>query len=83
MNKILTIFFLSTLCIQCNTKSKTSPVDKTYGLITEKAMVVSAREEASKIGVNRLDAINQNGGLSKYNNGSPGGVKPPVNNKAM
>ena len=51
MNKILTIFFLSTLCIQCNTKSKTSPVDKTYGLITEKAMVVSAREEASKVGV--------------------------------
>ena len=39
--------------------------------------------EASKIGISRLDAINQNGGLSKYNNGSPGGVKPPVNNKAM
>ena len=58
MNKILTIFFLSTLCIQCNTKSKTSPVDKTYGLITEKAMVVSAREEASKIGV---DIMKQGG----------------------
>ena len=51
MNKVLTLLVTSILCIQCNTKPKVSTPDKTYGLIAEKAMVVSAREEASKIGV--------------------------------
>ena len=51
MKKIITLLFSSMLCIQCNTKGETPQVDKTHGLIAEKAMVVSAREEASKIGV--------------------------------
>lgn len=51
MNKTISLLLISILCIQCNTKVKTLPVDKTHGLIVEKAMVVSAREEASKIGV--------------------------------
>ncbi|MDB9873906.1 gamma-glutamyltransferase [Flavobacteriaceae bacterium] len=51
MKKVITLLVTSILCIQCNTKVKTLPVDKTHGLIVEKAMVVSAREEASKIGV--------------------------------
>lgn len=51
MKKIITLLFSSILCIQCNTKGETPQVDKTHGLIAEKAMVVSAREEASKIGV--------------------------------
>lgn len=51
MKKIITLLFSSMLCIQCNTKGETPQVDKTQGLIAEKAMVVSAREEASKIGV--------------------------------
>ena len=51
MKKFITLLVTSILCIQCNTKSKTSIPDKSLGLIAEKAMVVSAREEASKIGV--------------------------------
>ena len=51
MNKTISLLLISILCIQCNTKVKTLPVDKTHRLIVEKAMVVSAREEASKIGV--------------------------------
>ena len=51
MKKALILLVTSTLCIQCNTKGETPQVDKTHGLIAEKAMVVSAREEASKIGV--------------------------------
>jgi len=51
MNKTISLLLISILCIQCNTKVKTLPVAKTHGLIVEKAMVVSAREEASKIGV--------------------------------
>ena len=44
------LFLIAILCIQCMTTHKPIP-EKQYGLITEKAMVVSAREEASKIGV--------------------------------
>ena len=51
MKKVITLLVTSILCIQCNTKSETPPVDKTHGLIVEKAMVVSARDEASKIGI--------------------------------
>jgi len=51
MNKLLTLLISSILCIQCNTKPKTSIQDKTLGVIAKNAMVVSAREEASKIGV--------------------------------
>ncbi|MDB4183140.1 hypothetical protein N9672_02170 [Flavobacteriaceae bacterium] len=51
MKKFITLLVTSILCIQCNTKSKPSIPDKSLGLIAEKAMVVSAREEASKIGV--------------------------------
>ena len=51
MNKFITLLLISTLCIHCNTKPKTLISDEISGLITEKAMVVSAREEASKIGV--------------------------------
>ena len=51
MKKALILLVTSTLCIQCNTKGETPQVDKPHGLIAEKAMVVSAREEASKIGV--------------------------------
>ena len=40
-----TFLFLSALILLCNCKK-----EKTVGLITEKAMVVSARKEASKIG---------------------------------
>ncbi len=51
MKKVITLLVTSILCIQCNTKPKTSIQDKTLGVIAENAMVVSAREEASKIGV--------------------------------
>ena len=51
MKKFIILLVTSILCIQCNTKGETPQVDKTHGLIAEKAMVVSAREEASKIGV--------------------------------
>jgi len=51
MNKVFTLLVTSILCIQCNTKPKTLIPDKTLGVIAENAMVVSAREEASKIGV--------------------------------
>jgi gamma-glutamyltranspeptidase/glutathione hydrolase len=59
MNKKITILlFISILCIQCSTKDKTPSVHKPYGVIAQKAMVVSARKEASKIGV----AIMKQGG---------------------
>ena len=51
MKKVLVLLVTSLICIQCSTKPKTSIQDKTLGVIAEKAMVVSAREEASKIGV--------------------------------
>jgi gamma-glutamyltranspeptidase/glutathione hydrolase len=58
MNKFITLLLISTLCIHCNTKPKTLISNEISGLITEKAMVVSAREEASKIGV---DIMKQGG----------------------
>jgi gamma-glutamyltranspeptidase/glutathione hydrolase len=48
MKKITLIIVLSLLFISCKTSTKK---DKIIGLIAEKAMVVSAKEEASKIGV--------------------------------
>ena len=48
MKKITLIIALSLLFISCKTSTKK---DKVIGLIAEKAMVVSAKEEASKIGV--------------------------------
>lgn len=53
MNRLFIAFLISVLCIQC----KQAPVLPT-GLVADKAMVVSAREEASKIGVD----IMKNGG---------------------
>ena len=51
MNKPLTLLLLFMLCVQCFTNPKRSITNKPSGVIAEKAMVVSAREEASKIGV--------------------------------
>jgi len=51
MNKPLTLLLLFVLCVQCFTNPKRSITNKPSGVIAEKAMVVSAREEASKIGV--------------------------------
>lgn len=48
MKKALLLLTLSLLLMNCKTSTKK---EKITGLITEKAMVVSAREEASKIGV--------------------------------
>lgn len=51
MKKIILLFTVSLLFFNC----KTTPTEeKTTGLIAEKAMVVSAREEASKIGADIL-----------------------------
>ena len=47
-NKAITIAFIAILFLQCS--SETEPT----GLVTEKAMVVSAREEASAIGIEIL-----------------------------
>jgi gamma-glutamyltranspeptidase/glutathione hydrolase len=47
-NKAITITFIAILFLQC--RSETEPT----GLVTEKAMVVSAREEASAIGIEIL-----------------------------
>ncbi|WP_392347522.1 gamma-glutamyltransferase [uncultured Polaribacter sp.] len=47
MKKIILVLTISLLFSNCKTNSKK---EKITGLITEKAMVVSAREEASKIG---------------------------------
>jgi gamma-glutamyltranspeptidase/glutathione hydrolase len=55
MKKRILVFAFSLLLINCKTATKK---EKTTGLIAEKAMVVSAREEASKIG----SAILQKGG---------------------
>ena len=48
MKKIILVFVFSLLLINCKTATKK---EKVTGLIAEKAMVVSAREEASKIGL--------------------------------
>ena len=52
MQKIILILFVALILIQCKEKPKQQV--EIVGLITEKAMVVSAREEASAIGVSIL-----------------------------
>ena len=52
MKKIIFIFIISILIVSCNQELKN--VNEVTGLITEKAMVVSARVEASKIGTEIL-----------------------------
>jgi len=47
MKKLLVLLIFTTLFIQCK-KEESKPIEQ--GLVTNKAMVVSAREEASKIG---------------------------------
>ena len=47
MKKIILFFALSLLLVNCKTVTKK---EKIIGLVTQKAMVVTAREEASKIG---------------------------------
>ena len=51
MKKIILLFTLSLLLINCKTAIKK---EKITGLVTQKAMVVTAREEASKIGAEIL-----------------------------
>jgi gamma-glutamyltranspeptidase/glutathione hydrolase len=51
MKKIILLFSLSLLLINCKTATKK---EKITGLVTQKAMVVTAREEASKIGADIL-----------------------------
>jgi gamma-glutamyltranspeptidase/glutathione hydrolase len=51
MKKLLILLIFTTLFIQCK-KEESKPIE--LGLVTDKAMVVSAREEASKIGVDIL-----------------------------
>ncbi len=50
MKKIIILFFISLLFIQCKQENKRIQ-KKEFGFIADSAMVVSAREEASKIGV--------------------------------
>ena len=50
MKNLVRLFLTALVCVQCTPSNKTIP-EKSHGLITEKAMVVSARNEASKIGV--------------------------------
>ena len=52
MKQLIFLFILGLLTIQC-TKNNT-PKESITGMIAEKAMVVSAREEASKIGIEIL-----------------------------
>ena len=52
MKKIIFIFIISILIVSCNQELKN--VNEVTGLITDKAMVVSARVEASKIGTEIL-----------------------------
>ena len=51
MNNIKLFLIIATLLVCCSEKTSKITEDKTFGLISENAMVVSAREEASKIGV--------------------------------
>jgi gamma-glutamyltranspeptidase / glutathione hydrolase len=51
MKKIIIAYAILITFTQCNTRTKTSPTKNTYGVLAKKAMVVSAREEASRIGV--------------------------------
>ena len=52
MKKLVLLFIVSFLVTSCQKESQDS--EKVTGLITEKAMVVSARAEASKIGTEIL-----------------------------
>ena len=56
MNRILLILFLAFLFMQCKQDLKKEPVKQKIeqGLIADKAMVVSARQEASSIGISIL-----------------------------
>ena len=51
MRQIITLLFLSFLFLQCRKQVEHNKNIKEYGIIAEKAMVVSARTEASNIGV--------------------------------
>ena len=51
MKNIKLFLIIATLLVCCSKKTSKITEDKTFGLISENAMVVSAREEASKIGV--------------------------------
>lgn len=55
MKKIIFLFIIATLFLQCKKSQTEAPVsEKNLGLIVDSAMVVSAREEASLIGVSIL-----------------------------
>lgn len=55
MRKLTTLFLILLISVSCKKPFEKPVVDETKrGLITEKAMVVSARQEASKIGVSML-----------------------------
>ena len=55
MRKLILLFLFAFSLVACKQSKKTHRTDETKrGLITEKAMVVSAREEASKIGAEIL-----------------------------
>ncbi len=58
MRKLCILFLSIILFIQCKQETKPTSVTKEYGFIADSAIVVSAREEASKIGV----AIMEQGG---------------------
>lgn len=62
MRRILFILFIALSLTQCKQKTEKTPVKQKIekGLITEKAMVVSARQEASAIGI----AILKKGGTA-------------------
>lgn len=51
MKKIIIAYTILITFTQCNTRTKIPPTKNTYGVLAKKAMVVSAREEASRIGV--------------------------------
>ena len=51
MKKIIIAYTILITFTQCNTRTKTPLTKNTYGVLAKKAMVVSAREEASRIGV--------------------------------
>ncbi|MDH5414386.1 MAG: gamma-glutamyltransferase [Flavobacteriaceae bacterium] len=51
MKQIILLLFLSILFLQCRKQNEQNKYVKEYGIIAEKAMVVSARAEASNIGV--------------------------------
>jgi gamma-glutamyltranspeptidase/glutathione hydrolase len=55
MKKIILLLFLSILFIQCRQEKKLVNNDKQYGFVADSAMVVSARIEASKIGVSIME----------------------------